>query len=377
MLKSLIQQPIRNHWKYLRWCELHPGNPLRRQGHGVTDGSDFAFCREETEWNEIKESYCKGPAGGLSLNLYSENSKKEEREHYWKRRTDRWDLSLCWRERKRESWKTLRLMEGERGNGGTFSTQGEPRRKHSFQQEADGPLSDVWCWQVHFQGMGETRKCNCQTHLVGLRDGKACSVLCAAESTRRDKSVSYNSDGVGRAGEPGRWHWNDPQSLYVHMATQRRKRGAETGWVGNPAWGTLEEEKPSTRRHPFLTTAPGSGVSPHVFPVAAAGLRREEGSRNAEYTHTFRCVFLSGNGHWRPRQKPHWATVSFWILLMQPTLGFGHAPSVWSETCDPASQRTVCVSSNLFRNTSVTLLKVHLQTLDRDLHCLTLERKSG
>lgn len=44
---------------------------------------------------------------------------------------------------KMESRRTLRLMEGDRGNWGTFSTKGEPRRKHSFQEEADGPLSDV------------------------------------------------------------------------------------------------------------------------------------------------------------------------------------------------------------------------------------------
>ena len=262
MLKSLIQQPIRNHWKYLRWCELHPGNPLRRQGHGVTDGSDFAFCREETEWNETKESYCKGPAGGLSLNLYSENSKKEEREHYWKRRTDRWDLSLCWEERKRESWRHWGSWRERGETGAPLAHKGNPGGDTHFSRKlmGDFQMCDVGkC----ISGHGETRKCNCQTHLVGLMDGKACSVLCTAESTRRDKSVSCNSDGVGRAGEPGRRHWNDPQSLYVHMATQRRKRGAEKGW------GETLPGIPWKRRNRALSGTPFSlllqnQVCPHV-----------------------------------------------------------------------------------------------------------------
>ena len=170
----------------------------------------------------------------------------EEREHYWKGRTDRCDSSLWWRERKRESQRALRLTEGEWGNWGTFNTKGEPRRKHSFQGEVDQPLLDVWCWQMHFQGMVETRKCNCQKS-SGWAYGRErmLSVVHSWIYETGDKSVSYNSDGVERAVGTRQMGLKWPTvSLYAHGYTEK-KEGCREGLglkscLGYPGRGQIE-----------------------------------------------------------------------------------------------------------------------------------------
>lgn len=43
--------------------------------------------------------------------------------------------------------------QGKWGWGRTFSTSLGSKRKNSLQGEADGPPTDVLCWQVHIQGV--------------------------------------------------------------------------------------------------------------------------------------------------------------------------------------------------------------------------------
>lgn len=197
--------------------------------------------------------------------------KTEEREHDWKGRTDRCDSSLWWRERKRESQRALRLMEGEWGNWGTFNTKGEPRRKHSFQGEADRPLLDVWCWQMHFQGMVETRKCNCQkTIWLGLWKGK--DAQCCAQLNLRDRGQKcllqfwWGGESSGNQADGTEM----THSLSICTWLHREERGAQrrAGYEILPRIPWKRTNR-ANRCHLFLIIAPVSGMSPHVFLMAA------------------------------------------------------------------------------------------------------------
>lgn len=90
-------------------------------------------------------------------------------------------------------------------------------------------------------------------------------------------------------------------------------------------------------------------------------MKSEEGSRNAEEIHTFRAS--SGDGHCTPPQKLHWARSKFPnpINICDGWASAIYMPSVWSENRGP-HHKELC-SSNLSRNISVTLLKVHLLLL--------------
>ena len=172
--------------------------------------------------------------------------KKEEGEHYWKGRTDRCDSSLWWRERTRESQRTLRLMEGEWGNWGNFSTTGSPGGNTPSRGKLIGHFQMCDVGKCHFQGMVETRKCNYQKS-SGWAYGRErmLSVVHSWIYETRDKSVSNNSDGVGRAAGTRQMGLEWPTvSLHAHGYTEKKEGCAEglgmKSCLGYPGRGEIE-----------------------------------------------------------------------------------------------------------------------------------------
>ena len=172
--------------------------------------------------------------------------KKEEGEHYWKGRTDRCDSSLWWRERTRESQRTLRLMEGEWGNWGNFSTTGSPGGNTPSRGKLIGHFQMCDVGKCHFQGMVETRKCNYQKS-SGWAYGRErmLSVVHSWIYETRDKSVSNNSDGVGRAAGTRQMglEWPILYSDGVGRAAGTRQMGLEWPTVSLHAHGYTEKKE--------------------------------------------------------------------------------------------------------------------------------------